>query len=322
MKTDNISLPCTRVAFVLFLLIFGSGCINQQTKNKVHKTENVIVVVIDGPRYSETWGDPNHTYLPRLANDLAPHGVYYTEFYNNGPTYTNAGHSAITTGNYQEIDNSGKELAQNPSFFQYWLKNSRESEFKAWVVTSKDKLEILSDCQDSAWQGTYNPSVNSGVGGLGVGSGYRHDSATMERVLDVMATHHPKLMLVNFREPDRSGHKKNWEGYLQGIRDTDQYVYELYQFIQQDSIYAGKTSLFITNDHGRHLDDVKNGFFSHGCSCDGCRHINLFAFGPDFKQGHIEKMKREQIDIPATIAYLLGFDMPTGQGDVMSELFQ
>ena len=104
--------------------------------------------------------------------------------------------------------------------------------------------------------------------------------------------------------------------------NTDDYIYKIWQFIESDPVYKNKTALFITNDHGRHLDGVANGFVSHGDSCDGCQHINLYASGPDFKQGLILNNKREQIDIPATIAELLNLDIPTINGNVMTELFE
>jgi hypothetical protein len=286
-----------------------------------YKTEYIIVVFIDGPRYSETWGDPSHAHIPRMTNGFAPRGVVYTNFRNEGHTQTTAGHTAVSTGHYQNINNGGAELPQRPSIFQYWLKHTGESADKAWVVTSKDKLEVLTDCQDSGWNGKYIPRSNCGINGAGVGSGYRADSLTMDVVMSTLETHHPKLMLINFREPDVAGHAADWGAYLQGIRDTDEYAYQIWNFIQNDPIYKGKTTLFVTNDHGRHLDNVADGFVSHGDGCEGCRHINLYAVGPDFRQGVIINKTRKQNDITATIAEMFQFSMPTGDGDVMDELF-
>jgi alkaline phosphatase len=288
-------------------------------KNSPYQTKNVIVVVIDGPRYSETWGDPLHQYIPRLSNQLASQGVVYSRFYNNGPTYTIAGHTAITTGNYQEINNKGYELPQRPSFFQYWSKQYNHNNSMAWVITSKDKLAVLSDCREEGWRGSYNPSTDSGIAGRG--SGYREDNITYNNTIRVLTHYHPQLVLVNFREPDFSAHKNDWNNYTKGISATDEYTYRLWNFIEQDDWYKGSTTMFVTNDHGRHLDDTADGFVSHGDGCAGCKHINLFAIGPDFNQGMELDTPRELIDIPATIAELMQFEMPTGQGVIMTELF-
>jgi phosphopentomutase len=53
----------------------------------------------------------------------------------------------------------------------------------------------------------------------------------------------------------------------------------------------------------------------------GCKHINFFAYGPDFKKSQIINTKRELIDIPATIAELLQFKTVYLKGKVMHELF-
>lgn len=283
------------------------------------KTKNVIVVVMDGPRYSETWGDSTHQYIPRMANDLLPQGIVSTQFYNNGPTYTTAGHTAITTGNYQEINNAGLEIPAAPSIFQYWLKKYNVDTSAAWVIASKSKLAILADCQDSNWSGTFNASTNCGVNGLG--SAVRDDSSTFEIAKSILTMYHPNLVLINFREPDFSGHQNNWTNYTQGIKDVDEYIYQVWNYIETDPIYKGTTTLFVTNDHGRHLDTVSTGFSGHGDSCDGCRHINFFACGPDFKKNVMFDTPRELIDIPTTIAWLMDFNFPSGQGNVMHELF-
>jgi predicted AlkP superfamily pyrophosphatase or phosphodiesterase len=316
-----------KISFAILALTFLS-CQKPQkitdstNEEKSYKTENVIIVVVDGPRYSETWGDSLHQYQPRLANNLASEGIVYSNFFNNGVTYTNPGHAAITTGNYQELNNSGLELPENPSIFQYWLKDSGEDSTKAWLITSKDKLQVLANCQDSVWVDTFKPSTNCGVNGAGLGHGYRKDSLTFENVKIVLAKEQPNLMLVNFKEPDGSGHANDWDAYLKGIKDTDEYIYQLWNLIQSDENYANKTTLFVTNDHGRHLNGHKDGFISHGDSCIGCKHINLFAAGPDFNKNLVLDISREQIDISATTAKLLGINFSTGKGKVMDELFK
>jgi arylsulfatase A-like enzyme len=288
---------------------------------KQYKTENIIVLVIDGPRYSETWGENDHLYIPNLDTLLAPKGIIYTSFFNNGVTYTTPGHTSITTGAYQNIDNNGNELPKNPSFLQKWLRHTNKSPDCAWIIASKDKLEVLANTTDLKWKNSFMPSTNCGINGAGVGSGYRSDSLTQIEVLNVLNTHHPNLVFVNYKEPDASGHIANWQGYLNGIKDCDNYVKQVWEFIQIDPVYKDKTTLFITNDHGRHLNGVNDGYVSHGDNCEGCRHIFLYAFGPDFKQNVIETKSRELIDVHATIIELFGIDGQYSNGEVMKELF-
>lgn len=284
------------------------------------KSKNVVIVVVDGPRYSETWGDSSHRYIPRMANELAPHGAIFTNFNNTGPTYTNSGHTSLTTGYRQEINNTGREYPKFPSIFQYYLKENPDKKTSAWIITSKDKLEILANTIHDAWKDKHMPSVNCGIGGLG--TGYREDSVTCSVAVEVLKKHHPRLVLINFKEPDISGHANNWEGYLKGIKDTDEYVWQIWKHLNTDPFYKNQTAFFVTNDHGRHLDGVKDGFVNHGCTCEGCRHINLYAYGPDFKKNVIISDPYAQQDVTATSALILNLTMTFSEGHVMHSLLK
>lgn len=282
------------------------------------KAENVIVMVMDGARFSETWGEPTRQYIPNLSSVLAKEGVVYPNFYNNGFTYTEPGHTAIMTGFYQNLKNNGTELPAHPSFMQIWLKQTGQDKSLAWVIASKAKLEVLADTTDSEWHGKFNPSTDCGMSGLN--SENRDDAETLKVLLEKMSTKHPRLVLLNFKEPDVSGHQKNWVNYLRGIKNDDEYAEKIWEFIQSDPFYKDKTAFFVANDHGRHLD-ANGGYAAHGCDCDGCRHIMLFAAGPDFKKNVIETTKREQTDIPVTISQILGIKIPGAEGNAMKELY-
>lgn len=310
----------TRLVFLLGIFITLNGCQHEYPIEIINNTK-VIVVVMDGARYSETWGDTNHTFIPGIADSMLRDGVIYSNFYNLGPTYTLAGHTAITTGIYQEIDNSGRQLPDSASIFQKWTKTYNKDKTKAWIITSKSKLEVLGNTIDTNWIDSYLPETNCGKWGLGVGSENRPDEITLQSTLDILSTYAPELVLINFMQPDISGHSGNWDQYTKAILQTDSLIYELYKFTQQHQAYKNKTYFFITNDHGRH-DDASGGFASHGDRCDGCKHIFLYASGPRFKKEVVIDSLRQQIDIPATIAYLLKFDFKQTNGKVMSELFQ
>ena len=79
-----------------FLFSFNRTSSENWVESK-YKTEYVIVLVIDGPRISETFGDSTFQYIPNLARILAPQGVLVKGFKNNGVTHTNPGHVAIAT---------------------------------------------------------------------------------------------------------------------------------------------------------------------------------------------------------------------------------
>ena len=127
-------------------------------KPAADSTENVIILIIDGPRYSDTWEALGTPLIP-YRKQLLKSGFFCASFYNNGTTTTTPGHTAICTGVYQSINNSGSEIPMYPSFMQAWRKYSGKPAEKAWIVASKDKLAVLNNCKDIKWQNHYQPTV-------------------------------------------------------------------------------------------------------------------------------------------------------------------
>lgn len=285
-----------------------------------YRTKHVVIILIDGARFTETWGDEARQYIPERSNYLAPLGTYCTNMYNDGGTYTEAGYTAFMRGAYESISNNGAQYPTQPSFMQYWLKNSGQPSEKAWIVTSKDKLQVQGDCIDPVWAGQYKPRTDCGINGLF--TGYRDDSVTLRRSKEVMRQYHPDLMVIGFKEPDASGHSGNWTAYLQGIMSTDAYCREIWDLLQADPYYAGTTTLMILNDHGRHTAGHLDGFVSHGDNCMGCKQIEFMAVGPDIKEGYMDAAIHSQVDVAVTAAGLMGVEMKNVTGRMMDSMLK
>ena len=270
-------------------------------------------MTIDGPRYSETWGDSSHSNIPFLANELAPLGVINTNFYTPGNTFTVAGHASLTTGVNEDLDNNGNQLPTYPSIFQYYLKTNDLDSSKAWIITSKAKLSVLANCAQPEWNNKFMPARNTFD---------RSDSLTFVAFKNTVRQHHPKMVLLHFRGPDHYAHASDSMGYINSIKECDRLLRDCWSFLQSDTFYQNSTTMFMTNDHGRHLDRIPFGYTTHGDLCEGCTHLNFFAVGPDIVQNSIIDNKRFNTSIPSTIASLLGFDMEYGASPVMGELFE
>ena len=264
--------------------------------------QNVIVLVIDGARYSETFG-AKAVYMPDIWNILRPQGTIWTDFRNDSITKTDPGHSTIETGVWQNIDNSGIDRPHQPTFFEYFRKASHADEQSTAVIVGKKKLEILTYSSDPEYGKEYRSAFYLGS----------DDTLVFAQVKSVLIQKHPRLVLINFPSVDIIGHKNDWNGYLSAIKTADSLVLVLWNLIQSDSIYRNSTTLFVTNDHGRH-DDEHGGFSNHGCSCEGCRHIMLFAIGRDIPAGGIVTIKHTQCDIAPTAGALLSFPTPKAIG--------
>jgi len=291
-----------------------------QGKRVQYKSEYFIILVIDGPRYTETYGDTACTYIHNLCHVLRPEGTFFSNFRNEGVTHTIPGHTALMTGVYQRISNIGATLPKHPSLFQYYLKQKNKPFTDAQIIASKGKLNVLSNTKDAKWKNTFQPFSYCGPNGNGLG--YGPDRETMEKVTETLASPSPPhLMLINLLGVDVNGHGNNWKKYLENIKLTDGYALDLWNTIQQNPVLKDKTTLFITNDHGRHTQGHKSGFINHGDGCEGCRHISLLVLGPDIPKNKVVDSKAEMIDIPTTIAHMMHLDFPTGRGKFLEGLF-
>ncbi|MCK5571792.1 MAG: alkaline phosphatase family protein [Bacteroidetes bacterium] len=262
--------------------------------------QNVVIAVIDGSRDSETMGAG---YTPMMWDSLLPQGTLWTDFRNEGITLTNPGHASIATGTWQTIDNEGNQRPTMPTVFEYYRSSSSAAETDVYVVAGKYKLNILSYSTHPSYGEPYGASVSLAP----------MDGLVLNASLTAMGGHHPQIVIINFPDVDYAGHSADWERYLNAIRTVDSLVYELWQFIQSDPHYKDNTTLFITNDHGRH-DDGHGGFKDHGDGCEGCRHILLLAVGRGFPAAHVVATTRTQIDIAPTVGELLSFPVPYALG--------
>jgi hypothetical protein len=305
-----------RILLCLHVLLILLSCTSDKVQERDYLTKYCVVVVIDGPRYSETWGDPSFQHIPFLHSYFENLGVVNTTFYNAGITNTTNGHVALTTGFYENnINNSGQELPSYHSYFQDWMKKNPVLTNSAWIVSSKDKLEVLGNCTEGKWKDQHQPRTDCGENGNF--TGYRNDSITHAHATKVLVKYKPNLLLINLKDPDYYGHVNNWSAYLNSIKKSDEYVFKLWNTIQQDPEMAGKTTLFVTNDHGRHTSNFQH----HGDDCQGCRHIMFYAMGPDFKKNVKLSVNRSLIDIHATISELMNLSNYS-QGNIMTELFK
>jgi hypothetical protein len=256
----------------------------------------------------ETFGaaNPSQT-IPHLWNDLKPLGTLYTNFRiaHEGETVTNPGHSTIATGTWQHISNSGGEYPHMPTLFEYFRKELGASETDNLMIGGKSKLEWIKRSDHPEYGETYQANWS--------GNNERSDLSVYSLLDSVMNADHPRLIIVNFPETDTKGHSGNWPNYLDALAKADGLINELWLKIQSDNFYMGNTTLFITNDHGRH-DDDHGGFQNHGDDCDGCEHIMCLALGRHVLPNQVIDLPTFQTDIAPTVGVLLGFATPYSIG--------
>ena len=278
-----------------------------------YRTENVVIAVMDGTAWRATFGDPEHQYIPRLWNELRPQGTLYTRFYNNDVTITKAGHSTIATGTWQKTRNRGPRSTR-PTIFDYLHDEHGVAREKMWVVFGKGAYGYDPRTSFPAYRRRFEPSSEIGIGE----SSLQADTDVFDKVVQVMRQDRPRIVYANFGGTDHLAHSGNWDRHVKAIRHQDELLTELWEEIQSDPHYRDRTALFLTNDHGYHLDGVHEGYAEHGDSCEGCRHIMLLALGPDIRQGAVVESPAYQTDIAPTVGELLGFQTPLADGEVLT----
>ncbi|MFQ6617190.1 MAG: alkaline phosphatase family protein [Fidelibacterota bacterium] len=294
---------------LLFLLYFTAAASPQ-----FGKTENVVVVVIDGARYTETFGDTSHSFIPSM-HSISLEGSIVDSFYNDGYTYTRRAIPAIWTGAWTEVrdtvvNNISTQYTVLPTMFEYFRKQKGIRSDKVYYV-----LKFIVNLWLMSYHQEYGPEYWPVYHSSG-----QDDEDVLNEALSLLTLKQPKLLYVYFADVDHHGHSGVWESYTQAIQRVDSHVGILWSKIQESSNYRNRTAMIVTNDHGRH-DDEHGGFQNHGGDDEGCRHIMLLAVGPDFKKGYTSNKYRTIRDIAPTIGYLLGFETEYSTGEVMRELF-
>lgn len=278
---------------------------------------HVILLVLDGERYSETWDSPRRVNIPRCAGELTPQGTLLTHCVNDGSTFTLPGHCSLLTGFNDELQGSGTEFPAHPSILQLMVAKGLPVD-QAWLVASKDKLHVLSNCSDPKWKDKYIPRYDCGLEGQPGKN--REDKDTMARVREVLQKHRPRFMAINLKEPDSAAHQRDWNGYIKGIQECDALAADFWIWLQTQPAFKENTTLIIANDHGRHIEGRMEGFSSHGDGCSGCRHIGCLVLGPDVPRGVILSERCSLRDIAATMAAMLDVNLTGTEGRALPGL--
>ncbi len=144
------------------------------------------------------------------------------------------------------------------------------------------------------------------------------DELTFFIAREVMREFSPRLLLVNFWDMDVA-HWGSYSLYLQAITRTDRLVGMLWDEIEQNPRYKGRTTVLVLPELGRDGDqNAANGFLNHRSGDASCRNMWLLALGAGAAAGETERPVAH-VDVAATAAGLLGVKW-TSQGKALKEI--
>lgn len=142
----------------------------------------------------------------------------------------------------------------------------------------------------------------------------RLDAFTHNYAIEYLKKSKPKICYISYGETDDFAHDGRYDHYLIAAHKTDAWIADLWEYVESDPFYAGKTAMIITTDHGRGTSPMSE-WKSHGTIYEGSNQIWAAAIGPQIRAlGEAEGGPQLlQNQIAATVARLLGYEYKGGE---------
>lgn len=297
------------------------------------QAKNLFIIVMNGARYSDAFGDKNHLYIDNIWNKLRPLGTICTKFENRELTLPIPAQMSLLTGVWHVFKNPFSETIRPafPTLFEYWNSAKKEPGNPCYFASCKSTFEILT-CSDHAFGAKYAPVFESSK------KEDENENAIYEKALPHIMEKHPAFVYLSLNggggtltpekelaaecplkgQKDACGGAAGLNAYYESIILMDQITWDLWDRIQKVDVYKDKTVFLVMSVHGRHTDD----YHGYGDKCRGCTELFLLAIGPGIKKNFVSNKERTLIDICRTVGTLFNIPTPYAKGDVMKELFE
>lgn len=314
--------------------LFGGAVDSMMANPELTKDKENVLAKFSAPTPKKA----REKLMPWFWSKIAKEGqLYGNRWEGNKMNCTNRfwfsypGYNEILTGfSDPHIDSNEKKYNQNKTVLE-WFNDMPEfsgkvAAFGSWDVfpyiindersnipvnagfrKATDKYlsyteQLLNDLQDQI------PSPWSTV---------RLDAFTHNYMIEHLKKHHPRLVYISYGETDDFAHDGRYDHYLRSAHQTDKWIQALWEFLQSDPFYQGKTSLVITTDHGRGHSPMTE-WKSHGTIYKGSNEIWAAMLGPNIAaKGEIKTdTQLFQNQIAKTVAKLLGYDYSNERGEV------
>jgi hypothetical protein len=214
------------------------------------------------------------------------------------------------------------------------------NQFKAWRLRSQiedgafdgealakaqsDLGEI--DARDTSAAAAATPKINQfwrdwraeyGDSGL---KNPRGDRLLTHLAVRAMARLSPKLMLVNYQDPDYV-HWGTASHYARAISVIDDGIAEIYAASEKLDAYRGRTVFVVAPDCGRDDNPLLRIPYQHHFNSRAAHEVFALFVGPGIAKGKAVDRTVSQIAVAATIGALMGFSMPKADAPALTEAF-
>jgi len=268
--------------------------------------------------------------MPFLWSTIDYHGqIYGNRFLGNKVNNANPywfsypGYSEIMTGFADTTINSNDFPANHNitvmEFFNQQAKlKGKVAAFGAWDAFDRilnEKRSGIPVINAFDMTGGKNPNANERLINAMLKDSYKPfgeveclDVFTHYAALEYLKTKKPKVLYISYGETDEWAHHAMYKSYLNAAKQVDDWIKQIWTFIQSDPQYKNKTSLFITTDHGRG-DINKNQWTDHGQDVEDASQIWFAVMGPEIAaKGEMKNsMQLYQDQFAQTFAQLMGY---------------
>jgi hypothetical protein len=145
------------------------------------------------------------------------------------------------------------------------------------------------------------------------------DELTFFMSREVMRKFSPRVLVVVFSDVE-AAHFGSYALYQAGIRTADRLTYQMWNEIENNEGYRGKTTMVILPEFGRDPDGSStNGFFNHRANEDSTRDTWMMSLGSAIDKPQIIERPIRHIDLCPTLGGLLGCNGADMQGKCLTE---
>jgi len=201
----------------------------------------------------------------------------------------------------------------DPSKVQAELEQTLEgSNYEGLGWTVFEGVETLDPSVRPAIKAAVANFVQSGVPTTG-------DELTFFISREILRKFAPTLLVVIFSDVE-AAHFGSYSMHLAGIRMADRLCYELWQEIEANTEYRGRTTFVILPEFGRDPDGSStNGFFNHRANEASTRTTWMMCLGAAVARPQTVERPIQHIDLCPTLASLMGCQMPDALGTRLPE---
>jgi hypothetical protein len=315
----------------------------------------IVVTFGGGARDEETFAPEGQQNIPHLMNELIPRSTFFTQVVNHGILGHYVATASLVTGVYETFDNFAAVSPDNPTVFEYFRKGLDRPAVDAWVVAPSNGFNGIGASNSAQ----FGPDLGAGVIlpkhllaaalsssdvqlngntfelqklekllNLSVSDFTAHarslsspDELSVYIVHQLMKQLAPSLIWVTLHDMDIA-HSGTYSLYLEGIQRTDRLCAEIWNTVQSEPEYVGKTTMFILPDFGRDSDTDPggNGFQHHRTGDPSSRTTWMMALGPNVRENIFVNRPVQSIDLVPTLGAMFGFSPTMARGSSLVEV--